>query len=66
MACGGIMSLIPGTNFKAYRLHNGSIGTEYQAILESIESLEVRKKDLEFRIYDLRKQLPNSEGNPEK
>ena len=49
---------------KKYRLYNGSLGTEYEALLEAIRMLETQRQSLEDRIEEMRKRLPTSEGAP--
>lgn len=49
---------------KIYRLHDGSLGTEYEAVREAIQTLEVQRLHLDEKIEILRLRLDLAEGHP--
>ena len=49
---------------RKYRLHDGSIGTEYDALLEIVKLQEARKQRLEDEIEILKVRLGLAEGHP--
>lgn len=49
---------------KTYRLHDGSLGTEYEAVLEALKSLQHKKQDIEDRIEELERRLNGADGHP--
>jgi hypothetical protein len=49
---------------KKYRLADGSIGNEFQAVTEAIKRSEAQKQVIEDRIERLRIQLETAEGRP--
>jgi hypothetical protein len=49
---------------KKYRLHDGTLGTEYEAILEEIKFWEKKLQEAEDRIEEYRYRLQTAEGHP--
>lgn len=49
---------------KKYRMHDGTLGTEYEAVKEAIERSEAKKRELEEHIELLRIRLDTAEGHP--
>lgn len=45
-----------------YRLHDGTLGTHYQALAEAVKTLEAQKQALEDRIELLRIEMQTAEG----
>jgi hypothetical protein len=55
---------MPTKAHKSYRLYDGTIGTEYEALVEAIKILEAKKQDLEGRLELLHQRLQIAEGHP--
>lgn len=49
---------------KRYRMADGSVGNEYEAVSEAIKRLEAKKQDLEDQLEMLRIRLATAEGRP--
>ena len=49
---------------KNYRLYNGTLGTEYEALREALRTLENRRQALEDEIEELRRRLQLADGHP--
>lgn len=47
-----------------YRLHDGSLGTEYAACAEVLKVLETRRQQLEDDIEALKRRMQTAEGAP--
>jgi chromosome segregation ATPase len=47
-----------------HHLRNGDLGTEYEALLETIRALKIRQQELEDQLEELQRQLPLAEGAP--
>jgi hypothetical protein len=56
-----LIQQIPKTD---YRLYDGTLGTEYEAVLEAIERSEAKKRALEEHIELMRIRLETAEGHP--
>ena len=50
---------VPG---KKYRLHDGSLGTEYEACMEALKTLEAKQRFLEEQIELLKLRIQTAEG----
>lgn len=49
---------------KRYRLYDGTRGTEYEACMEALKSLETQKLHLDEKIELMRKRIEIAEGHP--
>jgi hypothetical protein len=49
---------------KTYRLHNGSMGTEYEACAEVVRTLEARRRALDEQIELMRLRMETAAGAP--
>jgi hypothetical protein len=49
---------------KKYRLHDGSLGTEYEAVLEAIKHWKAKQQEVEDKLEELQRQLALADGHP--
>lgn len=49
---------------KVYRLYDGSMGTEYQSLKETLRIFLTQKQSLEDKIELLQKKIDTAEGHP--
>lgn len=50
--------------WRKYPLANGTMGTEYDSLIELIRHLEAARQGLEDQIEELRTRLATAEGRP--
>lgn len=49
---------------RTYRLRNGELGTEFEALTESLEFWKAKLQQVEDKIEEIRRKLELAEGRP--
>lgn len=49
---------------KNYKLRDGTLGTEYEAVLESIKFWKAKQQEVEDKLEELQRRLDLAEGHP--
>jgi hypothetical protein len=62
--CDPTITAVQPVPVHTYRLYDGSSGTQYQFLLETIKMLRYQQQTLEDKIEDCQRKLETAEGHP--
>jgi len=49
---------------KKFRMYNGDLGTEYEALAETLKHLQTQQQSIEDKIEEVTRRLATAEGRP--